>query len=518
MPPIPQQSPRGGLIATVVVSTIIAMVCLILFFLASSRADKAEAALGDYQKKTRDFMSDALLTNPDLVNAKEAAKKYGVSTAVDALIRERNDLASTITANPATINAPSTSDVRAQASLVLKGARDRLKSANVQAAALPANLDMAGAINTLTQGLIQTDEQRKQQEALTATAKTEATAAIAAVNTQIEDLKKQLAAATTEQTKLQSELEKYRTEKEASVTGIKESADKQLKELQDAVQQGLANINSRDQQIKGLEKLVQDQRAKLQRYRMDPKENMVRVADGVITRVTGQQCYINLGEGDQITPGLTFEVYDAVKGIPALGDGMATPDSPAARSRAGSSRSDSSGYDESLPRGKGSIEVVSVGPGKTSLCQVIKLQPQQTIIRGDIIANLVYDPHVKFNFVVYGDFDMQGSMNAKPQDATVIRRLIEQWGGRVVPITHPDKPETDVTTDVDFVVMGLEPKVPSLAPGEEAEATMVARVERAKAERDAYARVQGKAVELGIPLLNQTRFLLYTGYFDQARR
>jgi hypothetical protein len=259
-----------------------------------------------------------------------------------------------------------------------------------------------------------------------------------------------------------------------------------------------------------------------------PKEDIIRVADGEIKTVAGNQCFINLGQGDQISVGMTFEVYDPNKGIPPLGDGTSTPE-PRARSSSaaaiaaatgstGSSKTDDK-YQYDLPKGKGSIEVISVGSDHTSQCRIIHTEPGQTISQGDIIANLVYDRNIKFNFVVYGDFDLANSnASIRANDAPVIRRLIEQWGGRVQPILDKDHPADSVTPETDFVVVGKEPVIPNFSAEELNDPGNAALMDKAKSKQDAYRAVLAKAADFGVPVMNQNRFLYYTGYYDQAKR
>ncbi|MCC6415330.1 MAG: hypothetical protein IT582_05435 [Opitutaceae bacterium] len=126
-----------------------------------------------------------------------------------------------------------------------------------------------------------------------------------------------------------------------------------------------------------------------------------------------------------------------------------------------------------------------------------------------MIANLVYDPSTKYNFRVYGDFDMDGNGVATPGDAEIIKRLITQWGGNL----------TDrVSVDTDFIVLGKEPVLPNFTQDELLDAFNQQKLMTAQAALDAYLDVVRKAQDLHIPILNQNRFLYFIGYFDQAKR
>ena len=133
-----------------------------------------------------------------------------------------------------------------------------------------------------------------------------------------------------------------------------------------------------------------------------------------------------------------------------------------------------------------------------------------TLSEGDLLVNLVYDKNTKYNFVVYGNFDLDRNGVATPQDAEVIRRLVTQWGGNIV---------ADINVDTDFVVLGREPEIPTASRAElEEDAILKARYDAAVAESEAYAEISAKAREYRIPILNQNRFLYLIGYYNQAKR
>src|SRR5581483_6802627 len=162
---------------------------------------------------------------------------------------------------------------------------------------------------------------------------------------------------------------------------------------------------------------------RLSRNRVSVADPIVRQADAQVVRVSSDNIvYINLGQGDHITKGMTFEVYDKNQPLPSLGDGLS---------------------DDNMPVGKGSIEIINIGPD-SSECQIIKTQPGMTIAEGDPIKNLVYDRNVKYNFYVFGDFDTDLNGVWTPQEADNIKRLIVQWGGKVM---------NKLNVNTDFVVM-----------------------------------------------------------------
>jgi hypothetical protein len=127
----------------------------------------------------------------------------------------------------------------------------------------------------------------------------------------------------------------------------------------------------------------------------------------------------------------------------------------------------------------------------------------------DPIVNLVYDKNTKFNFMVYGAFDINQDNVPSLQDADVIKRLVTSFGGKLI-----DK----VGVDTDFVVLGKEPVIPVIPPEEKDDALAQKRFQEATAALEAYLDVQRQATELRIPVLNQNRFLYLVGYYNQATR
>ena len=86
------------------------------------------------------------------------------------------------------------------------------------------------------------------------------------------------------------------------------------------------------------------------------------------------------------------------------------------------------------------------------------------------------------------------------------------------PILDKEHPADAVTPETDFVVVGKEPQIPNFTAEELGDPTNQFIYEKAKARLEAFRGVIGKAADFGVPVMNQNRFLYYTGYFDQARR
>jgi hypothetical protein len=242
---------------------------------------------------------------------------------------------------------------------------------------------------------------------------------------------------------------------------------------------------------RNLEKTKADLQAaqnKLALFRPNTKESIVRNVDATITQVAPDNiCYINLGFGDHISTGMTFQVYSKFEGVPKLDNGTDTLN---------------------MPKGKASIEIINVGQN-SSQCRIIYTTPGMTVSQGDLCVNVVYDRNIKPVFFVYGKFDMDQNGVATEGEAEVVKNLITRWGGRI-----SDK----INIDTDFVVFGKEPSIPLFTAEELTNPIQKAKADEAKAAADAYNKVRDEAVSLHIPVMNQNRFLYYTGYFEASKK
>jgi hypothetical protein len=285
---------------------------------------------------------------------------------------------------------------------------------------------------------------------------------------------------------LQAETATYRQKNLGTVQNIEKSTTASLAQQQESNAQLASQLSQATATNQKLTTQLEQVTGRLKMIRPGTNEPTVQKPDGRIVRVPDTHTVvIDLGAGDQIVEGMTFEVYDQQTRIPALGDGMREGD---------------------MPEGKASIEVIRILPGYSE-CRVIRRKPGYGVNIGDLIANLVYDSTQKYNFVVYGDFDLNGDGRTETGDADVIKRLITLWGGKVT---------NEVNIGTDFIVMGVEPKAEPPSPNDDA----LVRQQKLEAQQaqEAYLNVLKQASQLNIPIMNQNRFLNFVGYKSQATR
>ncbi len=215
-------------------------------------------------------------------------------------------------------------------------------------------------------------------------------------------------------------------------------------------------------------------RAKGTREILKPADEYALV-DGTVVGVNpgAEEVYISLGEKDKVALGMTFAVYSEAKSIrPDPGTGE-------------------------YPRGKAALEVINVGRD-SSTCRVTGEIRGNPVVKGDVIANAVYDPNKTYAFVVYGLFDANGDGRHSEQEAGDIKAVIQDWGGRVV---------DDLVGDVDFLVLGTRPMLPP-EPGSGAPIEVVLEYQRLRDKATRYDDLLKQAAATSLPVLNQNR--LYT--------
>lgn len=298
---------------------------------------------------------------------------------------------------------------------------------------------------------------------------------VSALNQEKLDLEGQLDAAKKER------LEKLAaTDKEWQV-----KLDEQKKKVDELVERlGKAALESQKKDIKiaGLQAIIDEWR------RTRPIDLAVRPA-GKIKEVVPNQpvCFVPLGSDDRVVRGMTFRVYDPT-GIPK----------------------DGSGY-------KAAITVTRVF-NHLSQCRITPARKRdmesaygitgkkpKAVAKGDLFANIAYNPTHVPTFVVEGNFDLFGTGRATDTGKQEVINLIRRAGGRV-----GDK--LDIKTD--FLVLGVRPVSPS-KPAEDADETEQEAYKIALKTFQHYQKVADIAAGMNIPVLNATRFLALTGYDPQ---
>ncbi|MBI1189166.1 MAG: hypothetical protein GC200_00570 [Tepidisphaera sp.] len=284
-------------------------------------------------------------------------------------------------------------------------------------------------------------------------------ATIDALNKEIDGLKGEIAG-------YRKGTDDYKAKVDAQLDGVRQTAAETEKRLKDQLDK-----------LTEAKLIVENQLAVL---RGQKNQGIVQagdeaaLVDGEVLGINGTdgQIYISIGKKDNVVLGMTFAVY----------------------SSAAAMRPDAQG---NTPAPKATLEVVNISES-TSACRITSEVRGNPVVKGDVIANAVYDPHKVYRFVIFGNFDANRDGLATPLERNDIRALIEQWGGKV---------DDELGGDTDFLVLGQRPILPP-RPDASAPLEVVQEFIRRQKDLERYDDLYKKARDTSVPILNENR--LYT--------
>jgi len=329
MPPIQQQqTSRGGLITALVVSIVFAVGFLIWAFMSNAELNKVQAAREAQQTKYKQIIAEGAVADvtglmgqfspdPDkprpgtlvdaateqrrtLVKLISGAQDGSEKTAIEAV----NNVLGSLKTSPALKDAqiPDTNLVG-----VITALRDKVQS-DADAIA-KARADLKSATDQLQAALETQKAEIAKRDQTVSEAQAQAAKAVADAKTAIDDKQKQV--------------DDFAAKVAAS--------EKTVNDLQ---AQGQVEVQTARRDNEQLKKDNDKLKQQLAQFKPNVKESVIRNVDATITQVAADSvCYINLGYGDHISPGLTFEVYDKFEGIPKLNDGTSSLDMPKGKGR-----------------------------------------------------------------------------------------------------------------------------------------------------------------------------------------
>ena len=284
---------------------------------------------------------------------------------------------------------------------------------------------------------------------------------------------------------INDELARYRTEVEQYRTGIDQhrtDIDTRLAGIQSGAASREDELLDR---IAALEEETLDQRDQIERLRGDRKADLLEgrpeesLVDGRVVAIDPAErtATIDLGSKDNIRVGLTFAVYEESSAIRL---------------------NDAGEY----PRGKAALEVIRVD-GRSAICRVTSERAGNPVVKGDVLANAVYDPKKVYKFMVVGNFDVNRDGIATEAERVSIAALIAEWGGVVT---------DELSGDVDFLVMGARPTLPP-PPPLDAPIPVVEQYVQAQQVIARYDELFQQAAATSLPVLNQNRLRTLLGGF-----
>ncbi len=439
----------GATITILGVATLGLFITSMLFY-AQRREALNRVAQAD--ETTKDFLSATDRNDPIVIKMKEEAK--GKKTVIRQLVDERKEIMSKATGSDRDLVSKLTETLDKEKAASLVGAiRDR----NNEIESLKTRLANA-----------ETARDRAQQDQLNESKRIKgmednSNATLAALREEVGKTKAETDAMRDDvaktKAKMDENVEKTRNEAKARETSLKGEIDK----LQADAAVLRARLRDYENQQRGTRFAGQSEYALI-----DGQVIGSSATEGTVT--------LNIGRNQKVVLGLPFNVYAAGTTIK---------------------------LDEktgNYPAGKATVEVIRVD-GDTALARIIREQKGNPVVKGDVIANPIYDPAKKYKFLVYGNFDPSRTGNASAFGANEVKAWVKDWGGEII---------DDLAGDVDFVVLGERPQLPPSPPGTAPlEVINFYLSQQKQAQR--YDELFKQAGDTAIPVLNENRLRTLIG-------
>ncbi|MFO0856531.1 MAG: hypothetical protein U0640_04135 [Phycisphaerales bacterium] len=444
-------SASTGTIVTIAVLIFLTLSAFVAFAIFFGKYNDAKAALAKNEQDNREIIGSE--RNRDDIRALiAAAGQSQEKSLVNYLAAERSRLLTRITGdardNLTSVDSKLQGVEGADGSLVsMISAREQQIAANkAEIAQLTAARDQALADlkNETSRIAIMTDQHKKTLEQINND--------VAASRTMDDDMR---AKYENLQKELSAQVERAKTERD-------EIENRYAQQVRDLTERNLileSNVaNLRGQRSKDLFKGADE----------------ASLADGTLVSVNevDNTVVVSLGRKDRIPLGMTFTVYGSANAI----------------------RPNEAG---DYPPGKATLEVINVAEN-TATARITSELKGNPVIRGDVIANAVYDPSKTYKFVVFGNFDSDRDGIPTPAERAGIEAMVKNWGGATT---------DDLSGDVDFLLLGARPLLP---PRPDGNAPLEVALEFQRRFRDVerYDALSRQAVATGVPVLNENR--LYT--------
>ncbi len=469
---------KGALVTATVLSIITAVALAIWSIISYVNMDRATKDLDSERAKYAAIAPNPQSTSIAQLKEVQAVPERGLKgmSLIDVAIKQRDELQTFLA-------GAGTSDIQAKAAVTTAIEAAKVSAGNTTL----SDATVVDAINGLTQQLTAIKVSNTQLTSDLAAARKKVEDTLATTTKQMETNQSAVADAQKQAQEAVAGSESFRQEKDGLVTAAQQATVDATQVGEESVRNLQTQVAQLRRQIQNAERERDQARNQLASLRV-PVDQILRQADGKIIRTPGgDRVLIDIGSGAGIAPGLTFEIFDPL-GVPQ------TTGAP--------------GEDDTVLKGKASIEIIRVQPG-SSEARIIRTSPGASIREGDLAVNLVYDRNIKYNFVVYGKFNLDRRGDSSVRDGDALKRLVSQWGAKVV---------DQVNIDTDFLLLGDEPLVPAFSQDDLQDPIKARQFEEASRDLEAYNDVRSKAQSLSVPILNQTRFLYLIGYYDESSR
>ncbi|MEO1583497.1 MAG: hypothetical protein AAFR96_02860 [Planctomycetota bacterium] len=452
-----------GMIFAVSLLGLLSAAGFVTFLVQFSDNGKLQQQLNDQEAAVREIVRSAERSDPNIAADLAAAGAEGQSL-VGYLTSQLNQTYSKVTGNR----------------------RDRFAALEAKSSAIEGA--DAGDLLSVIRGLRSENESTRQARDAAVDARDDALRTLRENTDRVEELEQSqrqtVARLQTRIDEMQADAQRYRD-------GLDGVEDRYAQELSATRASAEESERALQQQISGLQQrnlILEDEvsslREQVRGSALTPKDESTLVDGTVVnTNPARNEVFISQGRRQNVVLGMTFEVY-----------------ADAAQIRVDEETGE-------LPRGKASVEVVNVGE-TSSRCRVLRELQGNPVVRGDVIANALYDPDKVYVFLVAGNFDTNGDRQATPAERAEIEALVEEWGGRTT---------QEFTGDVDFLVLGAPPVLPP-QPGVTSPIALVEQYIRKEAELKRYNDLLDQAARTSVPVLNENRLYTLIGRVQSAIR
>lgn len=438
--------------------TVLAVLCAALFVLTMvfySQRQAAELEIAGLSERNDMFIKD---NERQLPNVQEAVTKAGRESLVTYLMNTQRQMMRTASGRP---------DMSVE---------DFEQQATGDNGVLAQGESLLGKLRTLNGQIGDLQRRVADAEAARAQAQQDAQAEasrVQAIEKSARESTQQLEADIGEYQRL---IQEYRRNVDRLEGQMREQLDRQTADSQQRQDELSDSLAVAQQTIL----LLKDQIKRLRGESDDalkPKDEYALVDGQIIEiRPVASEVVISLGRKDHVVLGQTFSVYrDAAALSPSLETGE---------------------YSE----GKAVIEVVDIDQD-TSRARIVRESRGNPIVRGDVIANPVYDPNKIYRFLVYGNFDTNRDGIASKEEASDLEALIRDWGGVI---------ENDLTGGIDFLVLGQKPVLPP-QPSPDAPWEVLQEYVRLQRIVSRYDELFAQSISSSIPVLNENRLMTLLG-------
>lgn len=281
---------------------------------------------------------------------------------------------------------------------------------------------------------------------------------------QVKDMTAQLASISAENDRLRSQVD-------GSIQDVEASYRQQL----DQQNTRIAELGA---EVSALQRTIAEQQVTITTLRGErPQDIPLTDADAtVVAQIPDQnKVYLDIGSDSGLRKGMAFTLFDPDVLVKLEGT--------------------------DLEKGKAIVEIINVD--ETTAVGLIVARKARAVIRdGDALVNIVYDPRRVYNFHVFGQFDLD-------YDGELDDFGLDQVKSRILGANGRLSEEIGFTTD--FLVLGVEPELP-VRPEDELDLLKMREYSVGLENYQAYQDRIAQARELGVPVLNQNRFLDLVGY------